>query len=282
MTHDHRGEPGLPPGPARDLVDLFKKLRHGNRQTVGQLAGRTNLSASHISEVLRGRKAPSPRAAATIAQALGATADEARRAWRLAEDLAELNRYNKQRAATAHEAFGAVADPSSTRSTRGNGAPPSDVSADGLDGSRFQRGPSRRARWIAAVGLSVIVAALIAIALDDPQTTGAQGSLIRGSATCESGRPVIAIWIAASTGQKDSGYAHLGPATAGATHATGPTVTYSYLLPHGGTYNAHVGCGGTSSHWDSANFSPPISTRVAHLRCDDPTTGLTSTGTCTP
>lgn len=272
MTKDRRADPELPPGPARDLVDLFKKLRLGNRHTVGQLAARTRLSSSHISEVLRGLKAPSPRAAETIAQALGATADEVHRARRIAEDLAELNRYNRQRATSAHQLADAVPK-LSERSGHG--------SADTPAGNRFRRGPWHRTRWITALACSALVATLTAIGLDDPQDAGGRSSLIRGSATCESGRPVVGIWIAAASGQKDSGYAHLGPATAAASHATGPTVTYSYLLPHGGTYNVHVGCGGTSSHWESSNFSPPISARVVQLRCDDPASGSASTGKCT-
>ena len=50
----------------------------------------------HVSEVLRGWKAPSPEAAARIAQVLGADDDTIRRARRRAEDLREWKRENTQ------------------------------------------------------------------------------------------------------------------------------------------------------------------------------------------
>ena len=101
MARSYRGKPDLPPGPARDLVALFGRLRAANALTVGQIAIRSRLAASHVSEVLRGWKAPSPQAAAAIAVALGGDAATALRARRLAEDLAELNRYHRARAAGA-------------------------------------------------------------------------------------------------------------------------------------------------------------------------------------
>ncbi|HEY1919693.1 MAG TPA: hypothetical protein VGH27_29330 [Streptosporangiaceae bacterium] len=110
---------------------------------------------------------------------------------------------------------------------------------------------------------------------------------LSGSATCESGRPIIAIWIAALAGQQGSGYAHLGPAPAGGlSHASGPTVSYTYPLAQGGSYVVHVGCGGTSRHWDSTNYSGVISSPSVTLRCADPAAtpppGKTLNGHCTP
>ena len=98
MNREKRGEPDLPPGPARDLVDLFRRLRHARPLSGGQIAVKTGLSASHVSDVLRGWKAPSPGAAARIAAALGASQEAVRQASRLADELADLNRYNRRRA----------------------------------------------------------------------------------------------------------------------------------------------------------------------------------------
>ena len=72
MPRKKRPEPDLPPGPARDLVDLFTWLRGTRPMRVGQIANRTGYTPGHVSEVLRGWKAPSPDAAALIAQVLGA------------------------------------------------------------------------------------------------------------------------------------------------------------------------------------------------------------------
>jgi TIR domain len=107
-----------------------------------------------------------------------------------------------------------------------------------------------------------------------------------GSVSCESGRPVVGVWIAASGGQRDSGFAHLGPPNpVGPSYPIKATGTYSYQLLHGGSYAVHVGCGGSAGHWASKNYSPLISGPAAHLHCDDPTTapvhGVPPQGTCT-
>jgi tetratricopeptide (TPR) repeat protein len=98
VRRDRRDEPDLAPGPARELVALFRRLRRSTWLSVGQIAVRAGLSAGHVSEVLRGWKAPSPHAAAAVARALGADDRTALKARRLAEDLAELNQYNRARA----------------------------------------------------------------------------------------------------------------------------------------------------------------------------------------
>ena len=139
--------------------------------------------------------------------------------------------------------------------------------------------------WTIAVVAPVIAAPVIALIAFAVTNAGTGSSLLTGSVMCESGRPVIGVWIAASTGQSDSGFAHLGPANpSGISYPVGSTATYSYLLQHGGTYAVHVGCGGKASAWDSSNYSPLLSGATADLRCDDPTTppvqGITARGTC--
>lgn len=96
MTRGKRPEPDLPPGPARDLVDLFTRLRDSSQLRIGQIASRTGYAPGHVSEVLRGWKAPSPDAAARIAQVLGADDHTIRRARRRAEDLKEWKRENSR------------------------------------------------------------------------------------------------------------------------------------------------------------------------------------------
>lgn len=96
MARSRREEPDLPPGPARDLVDLFRRLLDSSQLRVGQIASRAGYAPGHVSEVLRGFKAPSPDAAAKIAQVLGADDNTIRRARRRAEDLREWRRDNSQ------------------------------------------------------------------------------------------------------------------------------------------------------------------------------------------
>jgi O-acetyl-ADP-ribose deacetylase (regulator of RNase III) len=63
----------------------------------GQIAVKTGLSPGHISDVLRGWRAPSPDTAMKLASALGGSLDEVARAGRLAEELAEFNRYSQRK-----------------------------------------------------------------------------------------------------------------------------------------------------------------------------------------
>ena len=97
MPRKKRPEPDLPPGPARDLVDLFTRLLGARPISVGQIANRAGYTPGHVSEVLRGWKAPSPDAAAKIAQALGADENTVRRARRRAEDLRDWKRARPRR-----------------------------------------------------------------------------------------------------------------------------------------------------------------------------------------
>jgi len=97
MPRKKRPEPDLPPGPARDLVDLFTRLLGARPVSVGQIANRAGYTPGHVSEVLRGWKAPSPDAAAKIAQALGADENTVRRARRRAEDLRDWKRARPRR-----------------------------------------------------------------------------------------------------------------------------------------------------------------------------------------
>jgi transcriptional regulator with XRE-family HTH domain len=111
MTRCRRPEPYLPPGAARDLVDLFKRLRDVSQLRIGQIANRTGYAPSHISEVMRGWKAPSPEAAARIAVALGADDRTAERARRRAEDLREWKHDKDKARPRAPGAAGGQAGP---------------------------------------------------------------------------------------------------------------------------------------------------------------------------
>jgi hypothetical protein len=129
--------------------------------------------------------------------------------------------------------------------------------------------PKRRWRafllnpWTVGVGTSLIVVALLAARSTLVSLFTGNGS-VTGTVICESGRPVVGVWIAASSGQRDSGWAHLGAGYPG--HST---VTYSYQLGNDGSYSVHVGCGGTTSDWASSNYSPTLHARSVILHCDD-------------
>jgi hypothetical protein len=163
--------------------------------------------------------------------------------------------------------------------------------------SRILRGNSGKSRsksWRQAAAVArrrpVVVPSVIAVLLTIVAYVVLQmvhsggGLTVTGSVVCESGRPVVGVWVAASTGQGNSGYAHLGPPDAsGTSFPIGAAGTYSYRLPHGGSYAVHVGCGGTAQQWASSNYSPLLSSPAAHLHCADPislTHGASPQGSC--
>jgi transcriptional regulator with XRE-family HTH domain len=258
--------PVEPPGPGRDLLDLFARLRAGKRLTNRQIANRAGLSESYVSEVIRGRRTPSPDVAEKIVRVLGADDRTIARARQLAEQAAETHRQRRQASPESRTPMTAI--PSSPA---GPGRPP-------LLWLIVHS-------WQGRLAITMLAAVLATTGAVFLPWHHAGRTWLSGSATCESGRPIIAIWIAALAGQQGSGYAHLGPAPGSAlSHASGPTVSYTYLLAEGASYVVHVGCGGTSRHWDSANYSGVISTPSVTLRCDDPRAtpppGKTLTGRC--
>ena len=133
--------------------------------------------------------------------------------------------------------------------------------------------------WVVGVATPLIVVAVLAALSGFVSFINGPGGLVTGSVVCESGRPVIGVWIAASAGQRGSGFAHLGPAagTPG-NYAAGSKVTYSYLLASGGSYSVHVGCGGIAADWASSNYSPVLQARSVNLQCNDPTAAHGNSG----
>lgn len=114
MARERRGEPDLPPGPARELVDQWRRLRQARPLTNGEIAVKTGLARGHISEVLAGWKRPGPATAEKITKALTESPDEIVTTCRLAEQLAELSRY-RRKAGGVSSAESVKPSPSSSR-----------------------------------------------------------------------------------------------------------------------------------------------------------------------
>lgn len=165
---------------------------------------------------------------------------------------------------------------------RGSAASPAPAQlADRRQQYRLLRRLRRAGPRSAAAIVSLITVVLLATgAYLVSQVAGGQSSaLVTGSVVCESGRPVIGVWIAASAGQDDSGFAHLGPPNpSGVSYPAGSEGTYSFRLAHGGSYSVHVGCGGSAHRWASKNYSPLLSSLAVRLRCDDPISSASKPG----
>ena len=84
-----------------------------------------------------------------------------------------------------------------------------------------------------------------------------------GTVTCVSQANVVGVWIQAESG--GSGWASWNT-----TNRPPYQASYSKSLLNGGRYQVHVGCGGTSSAWNTNNRSGYVGSGVArNFTCYD-------------
>lgn len=112
MPRGLQGPVNPPPGPARDMVDLLRRLLHASGLDRATVAERADLSLSYLSEMLNGRKTPKPDTADRLAAAMKARNDDRLLARQLAERVQELKRYER-----------AVVRPAALQSRRSDQAP---------------------------------------------------------------------------------------------------------------------------------------------------------------
>lgn len=175
------GADELPPGPGRNLVHLFRRLRARRDFSNAQIASRARLSPSYVSEVLNGRKTPRPVTAARLATALHGTDDDVRRARIWAEEQAELEDHQRQLA-------------------RRQAPPPAGPAAEHpLPPVRFRLlGPVRAGNATGPVDIGSPTARAVLAVL-----------LIRGEAGASTDEIISAVWGGPGQASRDSVYHYL-------------------------------------------------------------------------
>jgi hypothetical protein len=104
-----------------------------------------------------------------------------------------------------------------------------------------------------------------------PATAG--GSVnVSGQVSCTSGRSVEGVWVQAGTGSGWAPWQGLG---------NGSTSDYWYTLPTAEPYALHVGCGGSTANWATANYSSAVSGTQNSFNCIDVNTDP-AYGKCVP
>lgn len=93
---------------------------------------------------------------------------------------------------------------------------------------------------------------------------------VSGQVTCTSGKAVEGIWVAAIDGAGFATWTGVG---------AGSTASYHYTLPGAEPYSLHVGCGGSTSAWDIADYSPQVTASQNSFACVD-VVGAAGFGTC--
>ncbi len=76
------------------------------------------------------------------------------------------------------------------------------------------------------------------------QSDSVNFSPISGKVSCIGNEQVEGIWVQATN--DGSGWADKHQ-----TDSDGAVVVFTYVLPNGGAYNLHVGCGGSEQHWNT-------------------------------
>lgn len=96
-------------------------------------------------------------------------------------------------------------------------------------------------------GLLLAVASVVMLAVPAHASTYVQGRIL-----CVSGAPFVGAWVKASNG--GSGWADWH-------HPAGDQKfgDWSYSLPNDGSYQLHIGCGGTPQNWATSSYTSFVS-----------------------
>lgn len=127
------------------------------------------------------------------------------------------------------------------------------------------------------VSAALLAGTLGAACLSSAGCASSPGSEAKGTVTCPAGEPVEGVWIDAGTGQ---GWAqwHL-------KSSKNPTAAeYSRDVGEPTNYSVHIGCGGTPSNWEHADYGQQsaASDIAATWQCGpDPSQPLAVNGICT-
>jgi|GEM_PF-3182427 len=97
MPRGQRGVVDLPPGPANDLVELFRRIAERNGLTRAAIAVKSGLSRSYVGELLNGRKVPTSATAGNLATAMAGSREEVVLARKLAGRLREIQQYERSK-----------------------------------------------------------------------------------------------------------------------------------------------------------------------------------------
>jgi len=109
-----------------------------------------------------------------------------------------------------------------------------------------------------------------AVQAESANNATSQSVGVTGQISCVSGKSVEGVWVSASQGSGYAPWKGLG---------NGSTSDYWYTLPVSESYSLHVGCGGTTSSWAVATYSPTVGGTHNSFNCYD-VSGRADYGTC--
>jgi len=106
----------------------------------------------------------------------------------------------------------------------------------------------RRRRVVYLVIAAVFLVMLVVFMLMTTSWAKSNKVTISGKVLCIDNERMIGVWVSAANG--GSGFAHWYK-----TNSNGSEAAFRYDLPNGGTYNIHVGCGGSTQDWENTDYT---------------------------
>jgi hypothetical protein len=91
---------------------------------------------------------------------------------------------------------------------------------------------------------------------------------VSGTITCASGNSVVGVWVQAAAGSEFADWQGIGNGNDNGNR-DGSTSEYWTTTPITEPYSLHVGCGGSSNRWETANYSDTVSGAVNDFYCID-------------
>jgi surface antigen len=122
------------------------------------------------------------------------------------------------------------------------------------------------------LAISCVIAALAGSAVITSSASAAATITFRGTAVCNSGRPVVGVWLASSGG--GAGWANWAPMP-GRPNVAWYTRTFTFSTS-ATTVEPRIGCGNTPASWASTSIPPAktVSTDyIYNVWCNDPASG---------
>jgi hypothetical protein len=98
------------------------------------------------------------------------------------------------------------------------------------------------------------------VAAPPPPSPTAASFKVTGQVSCVSGNSVEGVWVQAGDGAGWAPWQGLG---------NGSTSDWWFTLPKTESYSLHVGCGGTTSSWAVATYSPTVTGAHNSFNCYD-------------
>lgn len=215
-------------GPGGFVADLTARFSGASARELARLSG---WGRTTVTDIIKGRKTPSPEQLEDLLTAARVDAVE-RKQW--------MERLAAERATAPFTESPAIPDPPR------DGRPPADP-------------PTQRWGMSSRVSAGIMAAAVAAVSLIAWYSFHPPVRDVSGQVRCQSGASVVGVWLVGDRG--DGSWARVRPGTGSAVVFNGQA--------RGDTYRVFAGCSGTPQQWGAEARSGYLGASDVKLLCDD-------------